>query len=138
MLSSVLHVNHRVRYLCLLEVRQELQKSGFFIGYRCDGSCLDGCAHAFSVRRKHTYTVNLEAETQELSHFVFTVQIDSQLVQFLALDRTFFHGVAKSHVKLAFIRRTGDADIVVGQEARLEDFVLPVGVGCPVGIVERV
>ena len=64
------------------------------------------------------------------------MQIDSQLVQFLALDRTFFHGVAKSHVKLAFIRRTGDADIVVGQEARLEDFVLPVSVTVPTREVE--
>ena len=53
------------------------------------------------------------------------------------LDVSLFVRVTHAEIEAMFFRSTCDADIVVCNESRLEDLILPVGVRVPAAEVER-
>ena len=54
------------------------------------------------------------------------------------LDVALFVRVADTQIETMFGRSSCDTDIIVRDKGSLEDFILPIGVGVPAGVIERV
>ena len=54
------------------------------------------------------------------------------------LDVALFVRVAYTQIETMFGRSPCNTDVIVCNESSLENFVLPVGIGIPAGIIERV
>ena len=53
------------------------------------------------------------------------------------LDVALFVRVADAQIETMFGRSSCDTDIIVRDKGSLEDFILPIGVGVPAGVIER-
>ena len=53
-------------------------------------------------------------------------------------DVALFVRVAYTQIETMFGRSSCDTDIIVRDKGSLEDFILPIGVGVPAGVIERV
>ena len=129
------HVHHWVVHLRLLEVGQRGVQPILFVEYRYYRRGSQCRCHALRIGRQHPCTVELETYLEVIRYPVVVADVQRNLAVLLLLDVSLLVGIARTEVEAVLGRSSGDADVIVGDEPRLEDFVLPVGVprpGCEV------
>ena len=95
-------------------------------------SCAQGCSHTLRVGGQHACPVELETYLEVVRHFIVVADVQRDFAVLLVLDVALLVSIARTEIEAVLVRGTRDADVVVGDEPSLEDFILPVGVSRPV------
>ena len=95
-------------------------------------SCAQGSGNALRVGGQHACPVELETYLEVVRHFIVVADVQRDFAVLLVLDVALLVSIARTEIEAVLVRGTRDADVVVGDEPSLEDFILPVGVSRPV------
>jgi len=130
------YIDHRVVHLRFLKTGQGGVQAVFRIVYGSYRSGTEGCCHTFGIGRQYACAVKLEADFEVVRNFIIVAYIQRDFAVFLVLDIALLVGVTGSEIEAVLGGSARDADVVVGDESGLEDFILPVGIARPGGEIE--